>query len=245
MTVNASPVATAYASGVPRITRDVAAIGVDIKDPHGAQPVIARSTPREGGGLLRGGLKLMNRFTAVIRDPEVPFEVAITVAAIDGWLAPEAVTISRRQDGPPVSAESVRAVALSLYMSRVRDELRHNLGGGLLMKESGRTESTVSHELPLAPADWNGFAEMRRAVRQARITPEIAAAAYIEALESLDPEQNRRPTAAAAEKLGVSRGYISGLLSHARQKGIEGLGPGRPSRRRSSPESRNQAGSDQ
>ena len=73
---------------------------------------------------------------------------------------------------------------------------------------------------------------MRRAVRQARITPEIAAAAYREALASLDPEQNRRPTAAAAEKLGVSRGYISGLLSQARKQGIPGLGEGRPTRRK-------------
>jgi hypothetical protein len=230
--------AKAYASVVPRITRDVAAIDVDI-DPHGAQPpgpkVMGRGTPEEGGGLLRGGLELKNRFTATINDPEVPFGIVLTVAAVNGWLAAESVTVSRRADGPPVNAESLRALALSLYMGRVREALQHHVGGGLLMKEATRTEEAVSHELPLVPADWDGFAEMRRAVRQARITPEIAAAAYREALESLDPDQSRRPTAAAAEKLGVSRGYISGLLSQARQQGIEGLGPGRPASRRASP----------
>lgn len=236
MTINALAVANAYAWRVPRITRDVAAIGVDI-DPHGAQApgqkVMGRGTSEEGGGLLRGGLRLMNRFTASIDDPEVPFDIVVTVAAIDGWLAAEAVTVSKRPDGPAVTAADMRMVALSLYMQRVRQELQKHLGGGLLWKESGRGDGYAAYDLPVASApELNELAQMRRAVRQAKVTPQVAAEAYVAALASPDPEQNQRPVAAAAEKLGVSRGHVSRLISEARQQGIEGLGPGRPSRRK-------------
>lgn len=237
MTANASPVPAVYASEMPRITRDVAAIGVQI-DPHGAQPegrkVAGSGKPEEGGGELRGGLTLANRFTAVIYDPEVPFDIEVTVGAHDGWLVAEKVTVSMRPDGPPVNAQALRATALSLYMQRVHQELQRFIGAGLLKKKVRQNEHAVVYRLPGRDDDWQGFAEMRRAVREARITPEIAAEAYKEALASLDPEESRRPTAAAAEKLGVSRGYISGLLSQARKLGIEGLGPGRPERRRDS-----------
>lgn len=237
MTTNASPVSSVYASVVPRITRDVAAIGVQI-DPHGAQPEgrkeVGRGKPEDGGGELRSGLTLANRFTATIYDPEVPFDIVVTVGAHDGWLAVEKVTVSKRPDGPPVNAQALRATALSVYMQRITQELQRFIGAGLLGKKVSQSEHATTFRLPALADDWQGFAEMRRAVREARITPEIAAEAYKEALASLDPEENRRPTAAAAEKLGVSRGYISGLLSQARKQGIEGLGPGRPERRRDS-----------
>ena len=180
---------------MPRITRDVAAIGVDI-DPHGAQPpdrkVMGGGTSEEGGGLLRGGLKLANRFTASIRDPEVPFEVVVTVAAVDGWLAAESVTVSKRPDGPAVNAEGLRAVALSLYMARIREEMENYAGGGLLWKETSRGDGHVAYDLPVMSEDW-GFAQMRRAVRAAKITPEMAAEAYLDALSAPDPEQNGGP----------------------------------------------------
>jgi hypothetical protein len=227
--------ANAYACQVPRITRDVTAIDVNI-DPHGAQPegqkALGRGTAEEGGGLLRGGLKLMNRFTADVKDPEAPFDIVVTVAAVDGWLAAESVTVSKRPDGPAVTAADMRTVALSLYLQRIRQELQKYLGGGLLWKETARGEGYVAYDLPVAGPELDRLADMRRAVRQAKITPEMAAEVYKEALASHDPEENQRPVAAAAERLGVSRGHVSRLISEARKNGIPGLGAGRPSRRK-------------
>lgn len=90
------------------------------------------------------------------------------------------------------------------------------------------------HDLPVMPDEWESFdfAQVRRAVHATKITTQMAADAYLAALASPDPGQNQRPTAAAAEKLGASRGHISRLLSQARREGIEGLGPQRPPRRK-------------
>ena len=104
------------------------------------------------------------------------------------------------------------------------------LGGGLLTEGSRGARST-----PLAttsPSSWGtgtpfDLAQVRRAVHATKITTQMAADAYLAALASPDPGQNQRPTAAAAEKLGASRGHISRLLSQARREGIEGLGPQR------------------
>ena len=180
----------------------------------------------------------MNRFAAAIADPDVPYEITMTVAARDGWLACESVTVAGRPDGPAVGAASLRSLALSLYMQRIREELAEYRGGGLILKETGRTDRTVSYDLPVIAEDWDtfDFAQMRRAVHSTKITAEMAAGAYLEALASPDPEKNRRPTAAAAEKLGASRGHISRLLTQARRDGIEGLGPQRPTRRGASGE---------
>lgn len=225
--------ACVYAPIVPRITRDLAAIEVVI-DPHGAGvPVLGSGKPEQGGGLLRGDLTLANRFTAGITDPDVPFGITMTVGAQDGWLAIEAISVSQRDGGPAVSGMSLRSVVPSLYLQRVREELQDYMGaGGLLRKETQAAEHIRSWDIPLTPEDAEGFglAQMRRAVRASTITPAMAADAYRAALASPDPEQNRRPTAAAADLLGVSRGYISTLLTEARRMGIDGLGPQRPRR---------------
>ena len=216
----------------PRVVRDVAAIEVLI-DPHGAGvPAIGSGRADQGGGPLRGGLTLMNRFKAVINDPEVPYEISMTVGAHDGWLAVETVTVSGTTDGPAVSGAAMRSLALSLYMQRIREEL--GKGSLLLARLAGRTERTVSFDFPLFLAAEDrerlDFAQMRRAVHATKITTQMAAEAYLAALASPDPGQNRRPTAAAAEKLGASRGHISRLLTQARREGLPGLGPSRPPR---------------
>lgn len=222
-----------YASAVsPRVARDVAAISVTI-DPHGAgQPVIGSGEAGEGGGPLRGALTLMNRFKALIADPEVEYEICVTVAARDGWLAVESITVAELPDGPAVNGATLRLLALSLYMQRIREELER--WPGLLMKETRRTEHAVTWQLAASPDEWKSFdmAQLRKAARAATVTTEIAAEAYREALGSPDPAQNKRPTAAAAEKLGVSRGHVSRLLTQARREGLPGLGASRPPRKK-------------
>jgi hypothetical protein len=240
VTVNASPVTPTgrylYALNVsPRTTRDPAAIKVDI-DPHGAQPdgekVLGSGTPEQGGGPLRGGLTLMNRFTAVIEDPDVSYAITVTVGAHDGWLAIESVTIAQRPGGQVITGMALRSIVPSIYLERIREELERYLGGGLIMKPAGRTDRTVSYEFPLTADDLESFdlGQLRRAARAARVTTEAAADAYREALASPDPHLNKRPTAAAAEKLGVSRGYISTLLTQGRREGLPGLGAPRARR---------------
>lgn len=218
-----------YAGVVPRIVRDVSAIKVTIHP-----GTIGTGTEKEGGGPLRGGLHLMNRFSSVIEDPEIPYEIVVTVGAHNGWLAVESIAVSKQPGGPVVTGMSLRSVAPGLYLQRIRQELEGVAGGALITKPADRGEGWVSYDLPLAPGDVEGIrlAELRRAARAARVTPEIAAQAYREALADPDPGVNRRPIAAAADRLGVARGYVSTLISQARKQGIEGLGPGRPARRR-------------
>ena len=220
----------------PRVVRDVAAIEVEI-DPHGAgQSLLGSGRADQGGGPLRGGLSLANRFAARIADPEVPGTITVVVAAIDGWLAFESVTVAGSEKEPAVSGAVVRSLALSLYLLRIREELGEAGGGGLLVKPSGSGEGWQSFELPVLgdEIDRFDFAQIRRAVNASKLTPEMAAAAYKQALASPDPEQNRRPTAAAADRLGASRGHVSRLLTQARRDGIAGLGPERPSRKKGS-----------
>ena len=207
----------------PRSARDQTAISVVIYPGN-----MGSGKPEQGGGQLAGGLTLMNRFRADIEDPAVPYLITLTVAARGGWLACESVTITERPGGPAVTAMALRSMTLSLYIQRVREELGEYAGGALITKESGRTENTISFEPP-SEAEWNAldFAQRRRS---AQLTTDLVAAYYREALASPNPEQNRRPTAAVAERLNASRGHISRLLTQARREGLPGLGPTRAPR---------------
>ena len=207
-----------YPAGMsPRVNRDVSAIQVEI-GPH----PLGRGTKAEGGGPIQGGMLLMNRFTARITDPEVPYAITMTMAARDGWLACEAVEVHALPDGPPVSSATLRGLALSIYLQRIRQELGDSFGGGVIMQPLARTASATVLAPPVDPEDWEKFdyAQMRRAVHSSKITPEMAADAYREALTSPDPGKNHRPTAAAADMLGASRGHVSRLLTEARRLGL-------------------------
>lgn len=46
-----------------------------------------------------GGLTLMNRFKAVVADPEVDYEISMTVSARDGWLVVESITVRGASGG--------------------------------------------------------------------------------------------------------------------------------------------------
>jgi len=170
----------------------------------------------------------MNRFQADITDPAVPYLITLTVAARAGWLACESVTMAERPGGPAVTAMALRSMTLSLYIQRVREDLGEYAGGFLITKEVARTEDTVIFEAA-SESEWDAldFAQRRRS---AQLTTELVAACYREALASPDPAQNRRPTAAVAERLNASRGHISRLLTQARREGLPGLGPSRAPR---------------
>jgi hypothetical protein len=207
----------------PRLVRDPTAIKVSFPPFD-----LGSGSPEHGGGLLRGGVTLANRLTAEIEDPVLPYAITVVVTVRDGFLTAESITIAERPGGPPLSSVAIRSTGLSLYVQRVREEIPRQVPH-VLLEEKGRTEGTVSFGFPPVEADWDAFAQMRRATR---LSPEVAAEAYLEALASPDPEKNRKPTQAAADKLGISRGHAGRLITEARKKGIPGLGPGRPSRRK-------------
>ncbi len=219
MTHHATPL---YDQFVPRLVRDPSAIKVTFP-----QQTIGNGSPELGGGPLRGGVELANRVIANIEDPALPYAITVTVAARDGFIVAESMTIAERPGGPPLASAAVRQTGLSLYVQRIREELPRV--PGFLIEVQSRTDHTVSFGFPPVQADWDAFAEMRRATR---LTPEIAADAYLEALASPDPEKNRKPTQVAAEKLGISRGHAGRLITEARKRGVSGLGPGRPARRK-------------
>jgi hypothetical protein len=208
-----------------RAARDTKAISVQI-DAHGAgHPVIGRGTPEEGGGPLRGGLRLMNRFAVEVTDPAVPYRVTMIIAARDGWLECESVQVSAAPGGSPVTAMAIRSMTLSLYIAKVREELGKFGGAFLVTQEVARTERSVTYS-PVGPDAWDvlDYAQRRR---NAQLTTEVVAAAYREALSSPNPRQSLRPTAAVAERLHASRGHISRLLTAGRREGLPGLGPAR------------------
>lgn len=215
--------AAAYDFVVPRTTRDVSAIAVNLHEAN-----LGSGLPEHGGGPLRGGLTLTNRLTADIEDPAVPYAITLTIAARDGWLVPETLTVSERPGGPIMTSAAIRALGLSLYVQRFRERIE---GTPYLVPPPQTGQGWRSFDLPANPAQLEGLkvAQLRR---QFTITPEMAADAYKEALASPDPDISRRPTAAAADKLGASRGHVSRLVSQARDMGIEGLGQGRPARKR-------------
>lgn len=184
-----------------RPARDMSAVGVTI---HPFD--LGSGRPGDGGGPLQGGLHLMNRFTADVRDPALPYLVTLTLRARDGRLAPETMLIAELPDGPPITGYGLRSVIIDAYIRRIRQELEM-LGGGPVIGGSR----------------LHGRAIPASAVRRSagKVTTQQAADAYRDALAN--PATMRRATAAVGEALNTSRGYASRLLSQARKEGL--LGP--------------------
>jgi hypothetical protein len=173
----------------------------------------------------------MNRFTAEITDPAVPYLLTMTVRALDGVLACESLTIARRGEGPAVTSTSARLPIVDSYLIRVRQELEHHVRAGapMLLKLMSETPAARSYEPP-DDSEVTAFRHGQRG-REPLTTLQVAEA-YREALRSDDPDKCRRPTEAAAEALGYSRGHISRMLTQARRDGLPGLGPMRAPRTR-------------
>jgi hypothetical protein len=193
--------------------------------------IVGRGYPEDGGGPLRGGLSLMNRFTVDIEDPAVPYDIEMTVFALDEMLACEYIGMTRREGGPVVTSTSIRLLTVDSYLIRARQELERHVREGvpLLLKLSFDNPAMIAYEEP-GSAEVTAFREGQR--RNGRLTSLEVAEAYREALRSDDPDKSRRPTEAAAAALGYSRGHISRMLTQARREGLPGLGPMRPPRDR-------------
>ena len=208
----------------PRTGREISAIKVDI-----AADGIGSGLPEQGGGILRGGLMLTNRFTAALTDPAVPYDLTMTVGAHNEMLACESFTITKRPGGPAVTSTDIRRVTIDTYLARIRWELEAYHGGGMLVQPVRRTSQMISFDFPPARGRLQAFEHGQRRGKGSLTTTQVAEL-YREALRS-PREISSRPTEWVAEQLGYSRGHISRILTQARREGLPGLGDMRPPRR--------------
>jgi hypothetical protein len=161
----------------------------------------------------------MNRFTADVRDPALPYHVTMTLRARDGWLSCEAITLRETPDGPPVTGVALRSVIVDSYVRLIREEVGGAGGAFLINKVTTRTEDTLAWEPP-SEREWDAL-EAGQSRHKTKITTQLVAQSYREALA--DATTSRRATAAVAEHLHISRGHASKLISQARAEGL--LGP--------------------
>lgn len=205
-----------------RPSRDISAIEVRIDPNDPKTGGLGSGRPEEGGGPLHGGLHLQNRFKAAIRDPAVPYSIAMTLRARDGRLACEEISLQELEtDSPPVTGVGLRSVVIDSYVTRVREALGE-VGGALLIAKREQGKHGVASG-PVSPDTWEEFdGAQRRSQRPEKITTQVVVDYYQDALASPDPELNRRPTQAVADRLGISRGHASKLLTQARREGLLG-----------------------
>ncbi|PZS35668.1 MAG: hypothetical protein DLM61_01600 [Pseudonocardiales bacterium] len=174
----------------------------------------------EGGGPLGGGLFLANRFEAKVFDPEIPYELTMTVAVSGGRLACESLTVDQVPNGPAVIGTVLRSLVIDSYLSRVREQLGEHKGAILVRKVTERTSTTVASR-GVTSTEWAQFDQSQR--RTGPVKASDVAELYRRARASADPAVYRAPTAAVARKLGIGRSYAARLVSRARKEGL--LGP--------------------
>lgn len=180
----------------------------------------------EGGGLLSGGLVLMQRFGVTVDDPGFDYLVHLTVTACEGRLVPELVSVRTRPGVPSVNSTTLRRVKLDAYMALVRQHLIAGQGRFLVMHKRECTGSTTYS--PVAPDAWHGFDDEPKQRRAPSDVLPAVAAVYREALRSADPLVASKPTAYVASRLDYSRGHAARLVSQARRAGLLGNAyPGR------------------
>lgn len=186
---------------------------------------IGTGTAEEGGGPLDGNLVLANRATVGIDDPAVPYEIELTVAAVNRTLAAEDVRLRRRGDGPAVTSTALRGLVVETYIARVREEVGHAHGGAWIKQVTEQTPTSTTYSL-VNPDRWNAFEHAQR--RRDRPTPGLVAQLYRDALASPDPKDRKAPTATVARRLNYHRGHAARLVAQARAEGL--LGPAHPGR---------------
>lgn len=192
----------AWAGWTARSRRDLRPIRVTVH-----QTNLGSGTPEEGGGELGGGLVLLNRVTVDVSDPVVPdHRITITVAASEGRIVCESLTVSRVGTGPIVTATVMRKVPVDAYLLRAREEL-----------VTGTTYISRGQAASCRGVGPEEIGDRRGGVPLSRV-----AALYRDALADPSPRTHRAPTAAVAGWLDISRGHASRLVSQARREGLLG-----------------------
>jgi hypothetical protein len=199
----------------PQKSRDLSVILVQIQPSGG---VLGSGKTEQGGGPLRGGLLLMNRFTAEITDPAVPYRITMTVGAQNEALACESFQMAKQQNGPSVTTTSTRMPVVDSYLIRIREELKPPL----LMYVNFESESATAFSLPTLKQAQRVRLTGRGPKRN--LTTSEVAKVYRDVLQHGTRDEKRAPIDAVAKRLQYSRGHISRLLTQARREGKAGVG---------------------
>src|SRR3954447_8841818 len=106
---------------------------------------IGSGTAEEGGGPLEGNLVLANRATVGIDDPAVPFDIELTVAAVNRTLAAEDIRLRRRGNGPAVTSTVLRGLVIDTYLARIREDAARVGGGFWILKVTEQTPTSTTY----------------------------------------------------------------------------------------------------
>ena len=152
--------------------------------------------------------KAPERWSVALTDPELGADVALVLAARAGRVVVYSVGVSPVMDGTHITGTLLRRLPLDGYVRLVleRSDLLREQGNG-----TSKPLSRPARDRALRP-------NARR--RDAHGVLQDVAVAYRTALAS--PATRDRPTEAAAEALGYSRGHVSRLVTRARQAGLLG-----------------------
>lgn len=202
-----------YGDAMPPSGRDLSLVSVQI----------LLDGRRHGAGELEGGFKLERGFTARVSDLALPYLLSFEIAAKDGRLVAESLTVTSRPKCPPVDSKTLRSIPVETYLARVREEaVRH---GGLLMPVRSRSERAVRMGWVATPDESSRLEQAQGRRRPHQEVLEAVVEAYNEAISHF--ETRERATVEVAERLGYSRGHVSRLLTEARRPEIGLLGPAR------------------
>lgn len=198
-----------------RTRRDLSAIGLTIRDVHtgGDTIAIGDGTTEEGGGPLGDGLWLANRFLVDVEDPELPYAITMTVAAVYGRLACEDLHMRKLGNGPPVTGMMIRTLVFDSYLALLREKLRatgllrlHNYSRRAVPHVAARDEWAA---LVAPPEQRTGPVQVQKVVDL-----------YRQALASDNDAVRLAPNEAIAQALRISRGHAARLIVRARREGL-------------------------
>jgi hypothetical protein len=192
-------------------------------------PVAMRITARmSAAGLVPfgdGDLVLPGRYTVEVDDPEVG-TMQVEVVVEGGRPVCEALEVRRHHGGPPVSAESLRRVALGRYLrasaALAAMRVRENQDGSMTVEPVEANDADEAGRLRDADKRAGGRGR-RRTITDDHLR-EVAAVYTAELVRAREGGQ-RAPTAAVAKRWAVAAPTASRWVRLAREAGH--LGPPR------------------
>ena len=153
------------------------------------------------GGWLHGG-----PFEVLVDDPALPALVRLTVKVDGGRAICDRLVVDRRPGAGPVTGETLRKVPVDSY---VREAVA---GHPLLSVPIGPGAGGLAR-----PGERKQV-ERAQERRDSQVVMREVVEVYRQALR--DPARRARATAATADELHLSRGYVSLLLTRARDEGL-------------------------
>jgi hypothetical protein len=179
---------------------------------HTESQLFGRGAPVQFGT----GFALPAEFTATIEDHRLPFDVVLNVRVEDGEPHITAMTLNRRESGPPIAARDLRLVPLRRFLDAsveaVLMRVEQTRPGHYRISPAGEDDRVRRQERA-----ENKAGTPRRRTDAVTIEREARQAMQLwgEARER-DDEWRKRPTEFVAHRLNVSRATAARRLKWAR-----------------------------